>query len=272
MKMTRKQFYIEFVAEFRSAMAALRALATDKQKLQAKIDSRKYAQEYVAELRQNVRDLERKIEDEKIARTKNLNKLVSQMEDSLNEEVELRGSDRTADLDLLNHKLKPNEYVYLLRRHESNPTMFQLILRDAEEKGIHLPIYFDANRAEHQCLKTIVSSTMYAFRHPFDELKFLDSYTEGSAFAEIFNVESKYQPGSSMMEYSDDKVANAVKLLSDNHNLSDSTQREIVREFKGNPGILAILEDTAHRTFNRAAENMAIELQLEHLKAESSEE
>ena len=271
MKMTRKQFYTEFVAEFRNAMAALRALATEKQKLQAKIDSRKYAQEYVAELRQKVRDLERKIEDEKISRTQNLNNLVSQMEESLNEEVELRGGSTTDDLKLLSYNLKPNEYVYLLNRYESNPTMFQLILRDAKEKGIQLPIYFDANRAEHDCLRTLVHSTMYPFRHPFDEHKYLDLYMEGSHFAEVFNVDDKYESAPPMIEYSNEKVANAINLLSNRHSLPDSAQRDIVREFKGNPGILAILESVARRNFNHAAKEMAIELQREYQEPEESE-
>lgn len=59
-----------------------------------------------------------------------------------------------------------------------------------------------------------------------------------------------YKPPAVTLAYSDERIANAVKLLSDNRCLNPDIQKDIISEFENRPAVLSILRNAAVRGHN----------------------
>ncbi len=269
MKNKRREFYINFMAELRGGISVMQEYGNEIDALNKKISSGKYSAEHIQKLKAQVADLEKKVEAERLQRNRNIAALITQMQESLEREVELRGEDITADSKLLQFNPTEKELVALLNRHENNPTMLKIISAHAKERGIKLPVLLHWNQEEENVLRGLAYAAdkcMVWYRKP----TFLERvFPPGSSLEQVFNVEDdKFQRPVLSVSYSDERVANAIRLLNENKGMSEQTQREIVEEFRGHIGVLTILQNTAKKAGQSAAELRAAELLLKAEKAE----
>ena len=271
MKNIRRNCYINIMAELRGGLSVMQEYGKEIDVLKQKISSGKYSAEYIQKLKSQVADLEKKIEAERQQRNRNIAALITQTQEALEREVEPRGEDITADSKLLQFNLTEKELVSLLYRHETNPTMLRIISTHARERGIKLPVVFHWNEEEKAVLGGLASAAdtcLKWYRKP--ATVFERVFSPGCQFERVFNVDDdKFQRPAPSVSYSDERVANAIRLLNDNKGMSEQTQQEIIEEFRGHTGVLTILQNTAHKAGQSAAELRAAELLL---KAEKEED
>lgn len=255
--MKRHEFYKAVVEGTLESMVTLRAYNKQIADLKSRIESGKYTQQYINEMKDQIRTLERKAENERYDRVAKVEKLVGELTRSLEDEVALRGSDITDDAKLLNFPLNERELSALLTRNKGNPTMEQLILKNATERGIDLGVHFIGNRYEIQAVQDTAFVVKTVLKYPERERVFDECLGSGSAFEQNFNVLTA--PKAPSISYSDDRVANMVRLLSDNR-ISPEVQKNMVREFADRPAILPLLKDAAEKGGNLDAVEMATDL------------
>ena len=270
MKNIRRDCYIKFMAEMRGGLSVMQEFGKEIDALSQKIDSGKYSPEHILKLKAQVVDLEKKIEAERQQRNRNIAALISQTQEALEREVEPRGEDITADSKLLQFNPTEKELVSLLYRHEANPTMLRIISTHARERGINLPVVFHWNEEEKAILGGLASAAdtcLKWYRNP--ATVFERVFSPSCQFERVFNVEDdKFQRPFPSVSYSDERVANAIRLLNDNKGMSEQTQQEIIEEFRGHTGVLTILLNTANKAGQSAAELRAAELLVKAEKAE----
>lgn len=252
--MKRREFYKGTVDIIQTCRHEMQENDAEIARIQKKIDSGKYSQEGIAPMRDKVEALKKRNRDEVERALRSINKDIQTMRASLDDELVLRGSDVTPDAKLLDFNLDANELISIIDRHKDNPTMIQLCLKNAKDRGINLGIYFTANEAEQNILRSIeyaakVTLRNYNSDHVFDEL-----FGEGSAVADVFNTDDR--PPAAPLAYSDERIANAARMLRENL-LSPNVQADIIREFESQPDILPILRNAAIEGGNPEAVNTA---------------
>ena len=243
--MTRKEFYKAVLDEVQGGIAVLNDRASEIAALRKKIESGKYSQKGIDEFREKIHAYEKEMENEPYDRLRKVNALIDQRKAVLEDEVALRGSDITEDAKLLNFNLSERELADLLKRNGDNPTMVQLILKNAADRKIDLGIVFVGHKPEIDSLFGVTEAAKVAFQHYMIESVFDRLFGEGSTFEQQYNIAEQTKQEPAKIAYSDDRIANAVRLLKDSHTLSPGVQQDIVREFANQPGVLSILKDAA---------------------------
>ena len=252
--MKRHEFYKAVVEGTLESISTLRTYNKQIADLKSRIESGKYTQEYINEMKDQIRALEHKAENERYDRIAKVEKLVGELTRSLEDETALRGADITDDAKLLSFGLNERELSTLLSRNKGNPTMEQLILKNAAERGINLGVHFIGNKNEIRAAQGVTFVVKTVLKWPEKERVFDECMGSGSAFEKAFNVMTA--PKTPTISYSDDRVANMVQLLSDNR-ISPEVQKNMVREFADRPAILPLLKDAAEKGGNLAAVEMA---------------
>lgn len=272
----RKEFYNKVTNRVRAARAAMNAHAAEIREKEDRIRSDKYSPEYKGKLRQEITALERQIQEEQYTCTRDIEKMLPQMKESLEAELEWRAEDMVKDLDLLKFNPPAEELVKLVQRHNTNPTAVKIILNHAKERGLTLPLKFSANIEEYEMLDALTgrySPAAVATRQYYSTKAFEELLGEDSTFAQVFNTEDRsfsYRDRPSVISISDDRVANAIRLMTEsNTGLSVYAQESLINDFKDSPAALEILKDTARKTLNFVAEALAAELLDGHEKSDN---
>lgn len=257
--MKRRSFYKDVIAVLKDGCKVLQEIETKKTQLRNKIDSKQFSQIAINSMREEIDSLKKQSTVETEKHLKKLNKLIQEMRVSLDEEMELRGSDITEDAELLKFNLSADELISIINRHRDNPTMIQLCLKNAKDRGIRLGIYFTGNEEEMAVLNSMENSASVVLKYPDKESILDELFGEGSVVATTFDSDDLNRSAS--LAYSDERVANAARLLKDNL-LSPATQQNIINEFKDYPGILPILRNAAIEGGNSEAGDLASRLIL----------
>lgn len=241
--MKRRDFYKGTIEIIKEGCEALQRIESEIASVRDKINSGRYAQKTINELEEKINSLNRQLEKEMSERVGTLSEHISIMRTSLDEEMSLRGSDITADAELLKFNLSEKELMSLMNRNENNPTMVQLILKNAKERGIDLGVHFVGNENLINALAEVEYAATVVFNN-CNQTEFLDTlFGEGSEFETMFNV---IDPSPAVtFAYSDERIANAVRVLSDNKCLSSEIQKDIIHEFENHPAVLSILRNAA---------------------------
>lgn len=140
-KMTKSKFYWDIRAVVDEAIADIRELEAEKQKLENEMKSSKFQQSYIKkEMLPMIEGKKRAIETRKAAANKQIKALADDYVNELNEANELRGEDLTDDAKLLTAgvKLTGNELEKIFDRYGDNPTMQQIVHRYADENDVKL--------------------------------------------------------------------------------------------------------------------------------------
>ena len=246
--MRRRDFYKAIYDEVQTGIAILNDRANEIAVREQKIASGKYSVAFVAKLREEIHGFEeemKRVPDEYIRK---INTLIDQRKAILEDEVALRGSDINDDARLLDFNLGARELVALLKRNADNPTMTQLILKNAADRNIALGVWFVGNKAEIDSLDGISYAAKVAMNHYKTERVFNQLFGEGSPIEQQYNIDDQEkQEKPAKIAYSDDRIANAVRLLKESHTLSTVVQEDIIREFSNQQGVLSILKDAAEQ-------------------------
>lgn len=247
--MKRRECFGLIVNEIKEAERESKNISVEIDKQRAIIDNpKKYSREYISAARTKMYELTRALDDVSYNRMKSVRAITDQMRTALNAEMEIFGADITDDAKLFNYRLTEKEYVELLNRHSGNVTMEKLILKSAEEHGVKLPLVFVGNDEDFRQLSELEHAANVAMKHATNESVFEQLFGPNSAAHRLWNVDDRERPAKKeTIKISDDAVFNAVRILTDSHDLSDSVQADIVREFADSPGILAVLKDAAQR-------------------------
>ena len=262
MLVKRRNYYNAVMVEIDAGIMTMNTLHADIVKLEKKIKSGKYSDQAIKEYEAQIRTLELQIRDEKELRLDNIKKLSKPMRASLAEELKPHGADLTPDVELLKIGIKwePEELVDLLMQNDRNPTMIRVIMRYAKQNGIDLPVTFHENKEELVAMEQILNTAEVAMRHYQKPNIYNDLFCMGNFFEAAFDVDDdKFRRPSSLVGYSDTRVANAVKMLND-PNTPEEAQRGIVEEFADNPAVLKVLHRTAVGAGQSAAEQRAAKL------------
>jgi tellurite resistance protein len=246
----RRECFGLIVNEIKEAEKECKGISAEIDKLREVIDNpRKYAPEYIDQARSELYKLTRALDDVSYNRMQNVRAITDQMCATLDAEMELRGADiDEGDAKLLNYRLTEHEYIELLNRHGGNVTMEKLILKSAKEHGVDLPLTFVGNDAEKEQLSQLEAAAKVAMRHYGNEEVFDRLFGPNSAARRLWDADDRERPGKrETVKLSDSRVANAVRMLTDSHELADSVQADIIREFADHPGVLAVLRDAANR-------------------------
>ena len=140
-KMTKSKFYWDIKAAVDEAIADIRELEAEKQKLENEMKSSKFQQSYIKkEMLPMIEGKKRAIETRKAAANKQIKALADDYVNELNEANELRGEDLTDDAKLLTAgvKLTGSELEKIFDRYGDNPTMQQIVHRYADENNVKL--------------------------------------------------------------------------------------------------------------------------------------
>ena len=250
----RQEFFETVKGLVNKGIEDKRLLSVRAGEIKAKIESGRYSPQVVAELRDELRAIEREIESVDVDARHEADLLIEQFKRGLAAEVALCGADiDDADAKLLQFDLTEKEYLSLLDKHQSNPTMTQLILKDAKTRGLDLGVHFTGNDSEIKGADGVRDSVRVALAHYQIPSVYDRLFGDGSAFERAYNVDDRNWRESPIVAYSSDEVANAVRLLSAIDNLSDSAQVALVREFEGQNGVLSVLESAAKSGRKNAA-------------------
>lgn len=258
--MKRREFYHAVKNEVQAGRVVMNERKQRIQTLEGKVRSGKYTQEYINELEAQIRVLKKEIEDEAHVRQKNVSSLIREMEQTLKEEVSLRGEDITADARLLEYTLKEEEVVTLLERHSSNPTMTQLILKYAKDHGMDLKIQFVGNKSFFDQFDEIFNMVQVALRHYDVDNVYNRLFEAPNKALDTFNTDDRKWKDEPVIEYSDNRLSNAVRMLSGDAELSPIVQEGIIQEFAGHTGALTILKNVAEKAKRSQATSKAAEL------------
>ena len=262
MLVKRRDYYNAVMVEIDAGIMAQKFCAEEISKLEKKIKSGRYSQDTINEFRADIRRNESHMQSEREMRLNNIKKLSKPMKASLADELKLHGADLTPDVELLKLgiDLEVDELVDLMMQNNRNPTMIKMIFRYAKGKGIDLPVFFHANNEELKAMEVILEVAEVVLRHYYNPKVYNDLLGEGNFFAAAFDVDDdKFHSSSSMVGYTDARVANAVRMLND-PNLPEDAQRGIMEEFADNPPVLKVLHRAAVGAGQDAAEKRAAAL------------
>lgn len=246
--MKRRDFYKGTIKIIKECCEMLQRYDNEIAGLKDKIKSGRYSQNAISEFTENINAIHRQTDTTISESLTALKDHIKAMRVSLDEEMSLRGSDITPDADLLKYNLSAKEMVAIMNRHENNPTMVQLILKNAEERGIDLGVQFVGNDREMGILNGIEYAAKVVFNNRYQSDIFDTLFGEGTDVESMFNVADP--PPAVTLAYSDERIANAVKLLSDNRCLNPDIQKDIISEFENRPAVLSILRNAAVRGHN----------------------
>ena len=236
-----------------------RLLSVRAGEIRKKIESGRYSPQVVAQLRDELRAIEREIEAVDINARHEADLLVEQFKRDLVAEVDLCGADiDDADAKLLQFDLTEKEYLSLLDKHQSNPTMARLTLKTAKSRGLDLGVHFTGNDSEIRNADGVRDAVRVALAHYQIPSAYDRLFGDGSAFERAYNVEDRNWRETPIVGYTSDRLANAVALLSGGNDISEDVQRDIVKEFSGQRGALEILRGAAKSGRKLAAEDEVI--------------
>lgn len=241
----RQEFHSNIMGLTKEAIANKRSIAAEIDGLRNKIESGKYSKEHCAELETKRRALVKQLEDYDIQVLREVDSLIADVKKNLEAETALNGADIHADAQLLSFGLNEKELLALLDKHNQNPTMTQLIFKNAKERGIDLPVHFVGNADAIKAAESAHDAVKVSIRHFNNDAVFNQIFCEGNSLQRTFDVDDREWRDKPVIDYSSDRVANAVRLLSAIENLSDSVQVDLVREFEGQAGVLSVLRNAA---------------------------
>jgi len=254
----RKEFYKDIFTLARKAVNDKNELMAKVKEIEKQINSSDYSVSYKKGLEEQKTTLKIQIEDFEFSTLREVEKRINDFIAEVGKETELNGADVTEDIKLLDFDLSAPELVRLIEKHQSNPTMVQLILKNAKSRGINLGIHFVGNQAIVDLAKQVKNAVRVALNHSYNERMFEQFFGEGSVLEQNFNVDDpKRGVNDSVIGYSDDRVRNAVALLEGKTELSEYTQRDIIKEFSGSPGVVSVLMSAARRGGRTYAEDEA---------------
>lgn len=257
----RREFFETVKGLVSKGLENKRLLSVRAGEIKAKIESGRYSPQVVAELRDELRAIEREIESVDINARHEADLLIEQFKRALAAEVALCGADiDDADAKLLQFDLTEKEYLSLLDKHQSNPTMTQLVLKNAKSRGLDLGVHFTGNDSEIQSADGVRDAVRVALDHYQIPSVYDRLFGDGSAFERAYDVEDRNWKDNPVVAYSSDRLANAVALLSGGNDISEDVQRDVVREFTGQRGALEILRGAAKRGRNFIAADEAANL------------
>lgn len=257
----RREFFETIKALVNKGIEDKRLLSVRAGEIKTKIESGRYSPQVVAQLRDELRSVEREIESVDINARHEADVLIEQFKRDLAAEVALCGADiDDADARLLQFGLTESEYLSLLDKHQSNPTMAQLILKDAKGRGLDLGVHFTGNDSEIRSADGVSDAVRVALAHYNIPSVYERLFGEKSPFERAYNVEDRNWRETPIVAYSSDRLANAVALLSGGNDISEDVQRDIVKEFSAQRGALEILRGAAKSGRKLAAEDEAITL------------
>ena len=249
----RREFYKAVLDLAKEAIAKKRLIAAEIDELRNKIDSGKYSKEHCAELETKRRALMKQLEDMDTQVLREVDGLVADVKKNLEAETALNGADIHTDAQLLSFGLNEKELLALLDKHAANPTMVQLVLKSAKERGIDLPVHFVGNADAIKTAESAHDAVKVSIKWFQQDDVFNRIFCEGNSLQRTFDTDDRVWKAKPVIGYSSDKVANAVRLLSDRSNLGDTVQADIIREFADQPGILSILRNAAEKGGKSAA-------------------
>ena len=256
----RKEFYKDIFTLARKAVNDKNELMAKVKEIEKQINSSNYSISYKKSLEEQKTTLKRQIEDFEFSTLREVEKRINDFIAEVGKETELNGADITVDAKLLDFDLSESELVRLIEKHQSNPTMVQLILKNAKSRGINLGIRFVGNQVIVDLAKQVKNAVRVALNHSYNERIFEQFFGEGSVLEKNFSVDPKRGIEEPVIGYSDDRVRNAVALLEGKTELSEHTQRSLVKEFSGSPGVVSVLMSAARRGGKIHAEDEAIEM------------
>lgn len=246
--MKRRDFYKCTIKIIKDCCESLQRYDNEITAIQEKIKSGRYSKNAISEFTEMINSIRQQTDVSISESLSTLREHIKDMRVYLDDEMSLRGSDITPDADLLKFNLSAKEMVAIMNRHENNPTMVQLILKNAEERGIDLGVQFVGNAREMNILDGIEYAAKVIFNNRYQSDVFDTLLGDGTDFESMFNVADPLP--AITLAYSDERIANAVKLLSDNRCLSPDIQKDIVSEFENRPTVLSILRNAAVRGHN----------------------
>ena len=261
----RREFYNASMAIWRDALNKKRAAAQHIDTLKTKIDSGNYSEKRIAELRDELHTAEQQFEliDREAMQT--LGDLLTDIRGELAAEMALNGADITADAQLLPFNLSEQELVTLLRKNEKNPTMVQLILKHAKERGLDLGIHFIGNTEELAALEDLEYAIQTGLKWFRNDNFFDRVFHENKSFKQLFDVDDLSWKERPVIQISDDRVRNAISLL-EKDDMSIDAQIAIIHDFEGQPGALSVLREAADKNARYAAVD-EIDRMLENMEA-----
>lgn len=248
--MTQREFLGLVIAEIMAAKEKKDVINDKIAKAKEIVDNpRVYSKDFIRDAEADIYSLRRTLDEVDEEHVRNVHGLCEKMREKLNEEMQLHGEDIHAeDAKLLGFDLNEQEFVTLLNRHDGNPTMQQLILKAAKKQGVDLGLRFVGNEAKLHELAGIEQAAAVAMRHSGNENVFSRLFGPESQICKNWNTDDRQRPNTKeAIGFSDDRVANAVRLLSGPDHITESVQRDIIKEFSERPGILAILKNAALR-------------------------
>lgn len=250
----RREFYKAVVDLTKETTAKKRTIATEIDKLKSEIGSGKYNPEYIAELETKRRVLMKQLEDIDTQVLREVDGLIADVKKNLEAETALNGADIHADAQLLSFGLNEKELLALLDKHAANPTMTQLILKSAKERGIDLPVHFVGNDDAIKAAESARDAVKVSIKWFQQDDVFNRIFCEGNSLQRAFDTDDRVWRDTPVIALSSDAVRNAADLLSNpSANLSDSTQIGIVKEFADQPGVLSILRTAAKKGLHSSA-------------------
>lgn len=252
--MKRRDFYKGMIEVIQEGCDTLQKIDKAIAEAKAEISSGRYSQDVVNELREKINTLSKQSDEAITATLKTLSKHIDVMRSSLEDEMAMRGSDIVADAELLKYNLGEKELVSIINRNENNPTMVQLVLLHAKERGLDLGVRFSGNEVELNALNSLEYAARVTLRNHSQADIFEDMFGEGSEIEQLFNTIDP--PPAVTLSYTDDVIANAVRLLSDNKCLNPDIQSEVIKEFENRPAVLSILRNAAVKGHNFDAVDM----------------
>lgn len=249
----RREFYKAVMELLKDAALKKRETARQIEAVTKKIDSGDYSEKRIAELQRERAALTKSLRDIDYFALKELNELIEDVKRGLNAEVALNGSDVTDDTKLLAFNLTEREVVGLLEKNLKNPTMTQLILKYANERGLKLGLTYAGNKKELNALNGLPAVVETALRQ-YKNLSFIDRvFDENNSFKALFDIEDRKWRDTPVVTYSSDAVGNAIRMLTTDSKLSETAQRELVREFSDHVGVMEMLRDVARSNKKGAA-------------------
>lgn len=248
----RKKFYEDVVSIVAAGRHSLQANEEKIAELTAQHDDRRYSTEYRRELTRQIDSLRRIQHDTRDSAVDAVKHRCAVFKSELEGEYDLDANRITADVKLLDFPLSARDLASLALKNRTNTTMLQLILRHAESRGLDLGMRFVGNEDEIAQLPEVAHAAEVAMRHAGNDDVFNRLFGEGSAISRAFNVDAP-PANSDPIALTDERVANAARLIREHPTMEMSSIERLVGEFKGQPAALTLLRDVAMDAINGRA-------------------
>lgn len=260
----RREFFETIKALVAKAINEKQILTARADEVEKKINSGRYSPQAVAEMQSELREINRNLEGVGFSALRAADSLIEELKTGLAAEVALNGEDvNDSDMKLLQFDLDEKEMIELLNKHSENPTMTQLILKNAKSRGLDLGVRFLGNDSEIRNAEGAREVVRVAVSHYANPTVFDRLLGDNSELKRLFDVDDRNWKDRPVVDYTSDRLANAVSLLSSGDDLSVDTQRGIIQEFTGQRGALEILRGAANRGRNFIAADEAASLMRE---------